>query len=218
MFVGISPFWQEFLTEWPNVRFGAVAAVGENLWGRPLDWKLSTCGAGVLIIQDNPGKGKEGGMLSHPHPMTTPRDPVQPGWLYLDIPKSDTLTTWDSPTRQFLAACKKTRCKGRRSELKHCHSHSGAFILKEQIMLKERSIKVTLCHMKRTKPWASYAFCTFCSMILLPEKQLSHQSDLQALVAQKGWSKTPKYPVTQSHCMPNETAAVTDGAWLKTLN
>lgn len=108
------PFWWGFLTKWPNVWFGAVITVGENLWGRPFNWKLGPRGAGILIVKNNPGKGKEGSVLSNPSTSPQPHvcSPVASRCHYLDIPKSDTLTTWDSPTRQFLAAYKNRKAEG----------------------------------------------------------------------------------------------------------
>lgn len=97
-----------------------------------------------------------------PCPLPAPR--VQPWWRYLDIPKSDTLTTWDSPTRQFRAACKKRRCKGRRSALKGCHRHLAAFSPVQQTVLKNRRIKVTSYHTKKVRTWSPNAFCTFYSL------------------------------------------------------
>lgn len=139
--VEFSPFWPEFLTEWPNVRFGAVVAVGENLWGRPLDWELGTCGAGVLIIQDNPGRGKEGECWVTPIPWQH-QGTVRSLGAFTSTSQSQTL--WPRgipPPGSSWQPERKKRCKGIRSEPKHSHSHSGAFILEEQIMLLKGASK-----------------------------------------------------------------------------
>lgn len=120
-------------TEWPDVRLAAELAVFDDLWGWPLDRELGALGACVLII-----KNKSTGQRVDTHHHTA----VHVKWLltivknitntvikkfctkiqkiicqlwktYLVMPKSDTFTSLFFETRQFLAAYRGKRKRGR---------------------------------------------------------------------------------------------------------